>query len=475
MNWRKLFLVKLCISIVMLPLHALAATTLVFDTKGNIIGSYVEGNASSYAKMQSTLSGVYYKKAGDMGYSPVTDASGSTKWAPNVTATINGVSTVAGGTAGAVTGVLLAGATAPGWVGVAIVAGISTVVGYAVTMAIGGLMNWLFRSDQKIDEGSAVTIDIDPSNGISPGGTYWSASDATTILYGGDGASVAQQARYNILKRGGQQNPASVSCTQPDPTHWLCGSVMASLTQGGAPASCAKGSYYTASTKACTPYLFMPPGAVPAKTAVELQTAIADLPSSDKEKPLNPAIVAAIANQLWKQAASQPGYAGLPYSYANAVTTSDVSAWQSSNPTQYPTVGEFVSPQTGPSPWTMPVSGSPIGASNGTQTQPTGTINPGASSAQLNLGADPSIGAPQLETTPTAAQILAPVLGLMPELRSFTPGTHTSVCPRPTLNLFGETQIMDGHCTLLDENKPVIQTAMALAWALLALLIILSA
>ena len=475
MSLQRLFIIKLCICILWLPLHGIAATTLVFDTRGNIIGSYVEGSASSYAKMQSTLSGVYYKKAGDMGYSPVADASGGSKWAPSVTATINGVSAVAGGTAATVAGVLLAGATAPGWVGVAIAAGISTVIGYAVTMAVNGAMNWLFRSDQKIDESSATIVEVDPSNGIASEGTYWAASDAVTILYGGDGPAVARQARYNIQKRGGQTNPASVACTQPDATHWLCGGTQATFAGSGAPGNCAKGSFYTANTSTCSPYVFPQPGAVAPKTGVDLQTAIADLSMADKEKPLNPAIVAAIANQLWKQAAGQPGYAGLPYSYSNAITPGDVSTWQAANPGEYPTVGEFVSPQTGTAPWTMPVSGSPVGASNGTQTQPTGTVNPASSSAQINLGPDPSVGSPQIETTPTAAQILAPILGLMPELRTFNTGTHTAVCPRPTLNLFGETQTMEAHCTLLDGNKTVVQAAMALAWALLALLIILSA
>ena len=48
-------------------------------------------------------------------------------------------------------------------------------------------------------------------------------------------------------------------------------------------------------------------------------------------------------------------------------------------------------------------------------------------------------------------------------------------CPRPTLNLFGQTQTMDAHCTILDNNKAEIHAAMILTFSILALLIVLSA
>jgi hypothetical protein len=470
----KTFLIlKLCFLLAFLPLRAWSATRLVFDTKGNIIGSYVDGNATSYNKMQATLSGVYYKKAGDMGYTPVAQADGSSKWAPAVSSTLASVSGVAGGTAASVTGALLAGATAPGWVGVAIVAGVSAAVGFAVTFALNGLAKWLFNSDGTIDESSDQEVVLDPSNGISAGGTYWKASDQINFVYGGDGASVASQALANIRARAPNNQYPPISCVQNSATQWQCGSVLATKANTGAPATCPKNSYYYSGS--CKAYNYMPTSAVPTKTGVSLQTAIADLPASDLAKPVNPVLVAAVANQLWKQAASQPGYAGLPYSYSNPITEADVTSWQQQNPDQYPSGADFVAPQSDAGAWTLPVSGQPIGSGTGTPSQPVGTVNPAASQAQVNLGPDPSIGAPQLEAPPTAAQILAPILGLLPDLRSFNAGSHTAVCPKPTLNLFGETQTMEAHCTLLDDNKPVIQAAMALSWALLALVIILSA
>jgi hypothetical protein len=48
-------------------------------------------------------------------------------------------------------------------------------------------------------------------------------------------------------------------------------------------------------------------------------------------------------------------------------------------------------------------------------------------------------------------------------------------CPKPTLNLFGKTQTFESHCTLLEDNRAAIQSAMVLAFTLLALFIILSA
>jgi hypothetical protein len=80
-----------------------------------------------------------------------------------------------------------------------------------------------------------------------------------------------------------------------------------------------------------------------------------------------------------------------------------------------------------------------------------------------------------LEQTPTAQQILQPILNLFPSLKNYSPSMSSGTCPRPTLNLFGRTQTMEAHCTILDNNKPIIQQGMVLAFTLLALFIVLSA
>ena len=456
-----------------------ASTNLVFDTRGNIIGSYVSGNTASYNKMQSTLSGVYYKKAGDLGYTPVSQKDGTTGWSPKVTSTIDAVSGVAGTAATTISGVLLAGATAPGWVGLAITVGVSTALGYVVNLGINSLAKWLFRSDNQIDESGEPTT-VPTTSAMNAGGAFWKVSfhsgGVNIDLAGGDGEAVARQGYYEYRAQTNQNTSTSPTCSVGG-SSVMCSPINATLQPTGAPASCGPGTLYNYTKGTCGGYTFTAPASVPSKTT-NLQTAIADLPAADKSKPLNPAIVAAVANQLWIKAASQPGYQGMPYSYANPITESDVSTWQQSNPSEYPTVEEFTSPMpsgsTTGSPWSLPVSGQPVGTQNGSQTTPTGTTNP-STQPLANLGADPGIGSPTLETTPTAQQILAPILNLVPSLRSFSATAHVGSCPRPSFTLFGQSHVMDAHCTLIEAQKPTIQAAMAFAWAAIALFIILSA
>ena len=71
--------------------------------------------------------------------------------------------------------------------------------------------------------------------------------------------------------------------------------------------------------------------------------------------------------------------------------------------------------------------------------------------------------------------ILSPIMNLLPDLKNYTPAMSSGACPKPTLNLFGHVLTMDAHCTILDNNRTAINSAMVLAFTLLALLIILSA
>lgn len=87
---------------------------------------------------------------------------------------------------------------------------------------------------------------------------------------------------------------------------------------------------------------------------------------------------------------------------------------------------------------------------------------------------DPGVGAPTLEQPPTAQQIANPILQLAPNLRGFQATSKTGVCPRPTIELYG-AHVLDAHCKLIEDNKPVLQMAMTFAWTALALFIVLSA
>lgn len=193
--------------------------------------------------------------------------------------------------------------------------------------------------------------------------------------------------------------------------------------------------------------------------------ALQALSDTDKAKPLPPKVIADLADAAFRHAASQPGYAGVPYSMADPITEADVAAFRAANPAFQPaTIGDLAA---GISPT------DPLGESN---SPTTGTpTNPAASSPLLNLGSDPGIGAPTLESTPTGVQILQPLRQLMPDLRNFQVPSHQAVCPKPTFELFGKAVVMDGQCTLLESVRGELYNAMVLAFVLVALLIVLSA
>jgi hypothetical protein len=394
--------------------------------------------------------------------------------------TIARISPQLSGVAGTAAAVTVAGVTAPGWVSIGAAIVIGAVVTYAVNLALNGLVSWLFRSDSKIDESGAPTV-VPTSTVMTAGGAYWKVSfhsgNIHIDLAGGDGEAVARQGHFEYLSQSGQstQNYNAPTC-YVSTNQVSCGAIFAIYNPSGAPGSCVAGTMYK--NGSCGAYTFASPTAIPAATAVTVPTAVSHIPASDLDKPLNPAIVAGLANQAWQRAASQPGYDGLPYPQSNPITSAEVSTWTQANPQYSPSVRDFVSPNptttANPQPWALPTN--PTATTTTPATTPNAnTVNPASANPQQNLGPDPATAAPQLEATPTAQQILQPIFDLLPNLRHFSASSHSGACPRPTVSLVGTSITMEAHCTLIDNNKAVMQAAMSFAWAAIALFIILSA
>jgi len=175
------------------------------------------------------------------------------------------------------------------------------------------------------------------------------------------------------------------------------------------------------------------------------------------------------------------GYDGLPYPVGSPISTGDATAAQTQSPTSWPSVGDFVDPETatgGNSPWGVTIGGTTTSTSTGTgttTTTPVATPTDPGSGAEVNLGPDPGIGDPTLEQTPTAAQILAPILGLLPDLRSYGMPAHTSVCPEPSITLFDQVITVTTQCDLAEQLRPEIYSTFVLAFTLVALFIVLTA
>ena len=384
------------------------------------------------------------------------------------------LSVVAGGSAAAIT---VGAVTAPAWVSVAAAIVVGAVVSYAVSLAIDGIVQWVFRPDGKIDERSDAPPVVSGA-ALVQGGPYWVAlvgSPKAYNAYSGDGEALARQAHADDRRRLGMAVNNDYTCRlNSGGDYMMCGQGFASYYKNGAPGNCTSGGML--SQGSCTGFDYLPPPVAPA-TAVPVPAAVQHIPSADLDKKLNPVIVAALANQAWKQAAEQPGYDGLPYPQNNPITAEDLGPWAKANPEHWPSVRDFVQPNpqtsTNPQPWGLP--GSPAAP----QITPTplpnqGTTNPAANSPQVNLGADPAIGAPNLEGVPTAQQIAAPILQLAPDLLGFQASGHEGVCPQPSIDLYG-THVLDAHCKLIEANKPVLKVAMAFAWVAFAAFVVLSA
>lgn len=211
---------------------------------------------------------------------------------------------------------------------------------------------------------------------------------------------------------------------------------------------------------------YEPPGGNPQPVRKPAAEALQALSTSERAIPLPPKVIADLADAAFRTAASQPNYDGVPYSMADPITEADVAAFRAANPSFQPaTVGDLASNIS----LTDPLGQGSVIPATGTPT------NPAASSPLLNLGVDPGIGSPNLESTPTGAQILQPLTRLLPDLRNFQVPAHQSVCPKPSFELFGKTVAMDGQCTILEGVRGELYNAMILAFVLVALLIVLSA
>lgn len=458
-----------CLLTVGVVTSAIAQTNLVFDDAGNLKGSYV---ILPENKMQAAVSGVIQQANAKRGFTGLD---------PRAWGTVIDFGKTAGAAAGTAAAVTVGAVTAPSWASVVLAMGVGSVVTYFVSIALDGLLKWLFRGDGNID--IAGEDKYNQITGMSAGGAYCRAdyrgSNFELSVSGGECEAVARQVHYDRWVKEYQSQfggtYTQVTCYTQE-SGVICGNISAVRYPSGAPASCPSGARY--SDGKCSNFTFLDGGTGGVQQAATLQQATDALTAQEKAKPLNPAVMAGVVNRGWQQAASQPGYQGLPYPYSNPVSTAEVDQWMKSNPDAWPTVGDFVSPnpnltstsgQSQPSGTVLPQNPSMI-------TNPTGSTGTSGTttSIKVDLGPDPNIGAPTIEEIPSAQKVVQPILDLMPSLKNFQINTPSGACPKPVINLYGQ-HVMSAHCDLIESNKALIQAAMVFAWAVVALFIILSA
>lgn len=382
------------------------------------------------------------------------------------------ISTATGAAGAGFTGaaiVVLTGAalgTPVGW-GVIGASALVGVLGYGIQKLVTGGLDWLFNSDGTVTlTGTSPDLPAFTSGfrGPKTGTIYTSLSGAcsTAESYSTDSGGCSPWTVYWVpapdglsCDKGGYS--ASCSLDQPPPS-WGNSGRMAGVDQE--PDFSWQGT---------------------SDTTLPVKDSVAGMPDSERVLPVTDRLIADLTNANWRSAyARDPSI--LPPS---AISDTDVSGVRAQNPSVSPRGDNLTSSPGSFSPTSSPTS--PVSTAPGASVNPGtgGLVGPGipspsapaptASTPKVDLGVDPNIGAPGLEATPTAQQILNPILNLFPDLKSFVVPAHSAVCPMPSMTLFGNSLVLDGHCALLETVRPTLYAVMAFVWVVIGLFIILAA
>jgi hypothetical protein len=429
----------------------------------------------AYANMQRAVGGIVNNHVAANGY-----ASSD----PRTYQTLKAIGTAAvSGVAAAGAGVLLAGSSVA-WGSVLAIAVVGSVISYGVSLGLDQLTKWVFSS-----------------SGVTPVSS--STNQSTTAITAGSqvycsGTTCA--ATFDELVNA----KLTAYCKNNDSASFpYCGSVTCSLPLLGrvcigkknildtlivayvlgpnhptstSTISCALGQI--SENNVCAS-----PSASNTNAPVSLANAFSGLSPQQLQQPVDYATMALMINKLWKDAAAQSGYQGVPYDVSNPVTSTEVQAYATANPTTYPSVGGLAaaigSPgsaavTTGLAPSVPTAPNQPVVPA--VPDNPPGTTVTAPPAPTTDLGVDPNIRfVPPV--APTAQSILDPILNMLPGWRTAT-FTANGDCPKPNINFapfMNLTVTMESHCNLIEQNRALISSLMSGVWLLIAALIVLAA
>jgi hypothetical protein len=456
-----------------------------------VMPGLVYSQALPVSSMQRAIAGLIEGKMIKRGF-----AANDPRWGATLSAAGSGIA----GAAVAAAAVTAAGVTAPAWVTAAATAALGAALAYGIDMAIDGV-KWMMDQDGTTRYTKAGAAPNVGTGGLGGGSGYYCAGGNGSYCSSDPNSAAAsffdsiQKPMYdgypfpypsNCSPTSGSNAVCSMPGWYSDSTYYPRSSDHWNPPQnytvgwyyGTPPGNCPAGHVWQAGT--CQPTL-VNPLPVPSVTLTKpASQAAADLTPEEKAKPANPDLVAKIADAAWKNAAASPGYNGAPYDAADPISAADASAFRTTNPEKWPTVGDLVAPQTAPAgapaaqPWTLPNSA----PSTSPGTDPgTGTgTNP---STPIEWG---TFTPPVLEATPTMQSILDPLFNLWPQWSSFSFPQHEATCPTPSFKLpDGVMQGREIHftqmCDFMEQNniRVAMQAAFAVAWAILIAFIIMSA
>lgn len=182
---------------------------------------------------------------------------------------------------------------------------------------------------------------------------------------------------------------------------------------------------------------------------VPLPTAYSSATTTQQQSPLSPEMVAELANRLWRDAASQPGYSGEPWAAGAPVTAGSVPA----------STGALVSHLAEPVQL-----GNPLPETSS------------APSTPVDLGPNPDTPETQV---PEAPDFYAPLLPLLAGIQSWAVPAHAATCPvwhaEPTIS--GHVFVIDTAeaCVLFEQHRALVFAISVAAWAAVAFFIVLDA
>jgi hypothetical protein len=218
----------------------------------------------------------------------------------------------------------------------------------------------------------------------------------------------------------------------------------------------------------------------------DLDQAAAAISPAVKTAKISNDTLARLIDQVWQRAAMDPNYQGVPYSYSQPVTEADVMPWAMENPQAVPTIDDLLSPASNPGTNIVPISpeATPTtdpgsnpnpnptpGTSNNVNVINTPNVNV-TNTVRIDWGDNPDWVPPQSDMP---GEIMGSITQLFAPIQRFAVPSHNAECPRPSINLFERTIVMDGHCALLDAVKPTLYAVMTAVWAILAAIIVLTA
>lgn len=406
---------------------------------------------------------------------------------PRFGATVSAISTAATTVAvGAGTGAI----ATVGWPALLVAAGISGVATGAVSLGIDGLVQWLWPDQDHPTQtqvsgpgmgiGNPRNFPLMPNNYIAIWDTYGGGAD---LWFAYD----ANYTRARHIK--------TVEVTCPGGATIYCGTgtslvsyghldhTFSSIQSGAIPGPngyWSRAAYRTTATTtnpSTTTYQiaydFQPPSGVtllPPSYTPKWQApgqSVNDLPQNYTTQPLSDAQLAAIANALWKQAATANNPNAIPWSASDPITPADIASWRATNPQLVPSVNDFISPVAAPGSSTVVI---PNPGTDGPAVVTPGTEP--ASTTSIDWG---TFNPPVIDEAPTVQSILDPIFNMWPQWNNYAFPAHTAECPHPQFVALGHTFTFDHMCQWVEIIRPAVQAVFALIWALMVIFIVMGA